>query len=339
MASMTAMGLSQFATGPTHISGHTLDLIFATGLGDGDLGVRDFTSIPLSWSDHRLLRFRLTMFSSLCKGGGPIKMVRPRRLMNPEGFQKALGSFPADKTDAPVETLVNLWNMEMTRAADTIAPMRPLLCRAQLAPWFTPELRVMKQERRRLECKWRRTPDGCNFALVKVSTKLYVKAVKAAKKQYFAATIQSSSNRPAELYKVIRGLLHSGPQNAIIPSTARCNEFARHFQDKIMNIRRDLDSNIVAVDPNEVSRAQSCPVLLDEFQLVQLVQLEDVDKVLGQVRATTSALDPCPSWLIKASRNGTAGWAKEVINASLREGVVPLGLKQVVVKPLLKKPS
>ncbi|XP_061464713.1 uncharacterized protein LOC133376492 [Rhineura floridana] len=165
MTCMTAMGLSQFVTGPTHVLGHTLDLIFATGLGDGDLRVRDFSSIPLSWSDHRLLRFRLTLFSPLCKGGGPIKMVRPRRLMNPEGFLMALGNFPADRIDGPVETMAMLWNTEMARAVDTIAPVRPLRCRAQLAPWFTPELRVMKQERRRLECKWRRTPDGCNHAL------------------------------------------------------------------------------------------------------------------------------------------------------------------------------
>ena len=48
-------------------------------------------------------------------------------------------------------------------------------------------------------------------------------------------------------------------------------------------------------------------------------------------------LDPCPSWLIKASRDGTAGWAKEVIDASLRGGVVPGHLKEAVVRPLLKR--
>ncbi|XP_061479289.1 BLOC-1-related complex subunit 6-like [Rhineura floridana] len=77
----------------------------------------------------------------------------------------ALGVFPADSTGAPVKALVELWNMEMARAIDTIAPARPLRCRAHTAPWYILELRVMKQERRRLECKWRRTPDGCSYAL------------------------------------------------------------------------------------------------------------------------------------------------------------------------------
>ncbi|XP_061440908.1 uncharacterized protein LOC133364423 isoform X9 [Rhineura floridana] len=80
--------------------------------------------------------------------------------------QTALGVFPADSTGAPVEALVELWNTEMARGIDTIAPARPLRCRAHTAPWYIPELRVMKQERRRLECRWRRTPDGCNYALL-----------------------------------------------------------------------------------------------------------------------------------------------------------------------------
>ncbi|XP_061465819.1 uncharacterized protein LOC133376896 [Rhineura floridana] len=314
MVSMTTMGLSQYAIGPTHVAGHTLDLVFATGHGVGDLNVGGLTSVPLSWTDHCLLKFRLTVAFPLCKGRGPIKLVHPHRLMDPDGFQRALVNFPADRAGAPVETLVELWNTEMIQAVDMIAPQRPLLCRARTAPWYTPELRVMKQYRRRLECRWRRTPGGCNYTLVSAYDKLYLGAVRTAKKQYFAATIKSSICRPAELFRIVWGLLHSGPRDMVEPSEACCNEFARHFQDKIFSIRQDLDSSVIAGESNEVSRAQPCPDFLDEFQLVQL---EDVDKVLGQVCATISMLDPCPYWLIKASRDGTAGWAREVINASL----------------------
>ncbi|KAF7248685.1 Targeting protein for Xklp2-B [Varanus komodoensis] len=40
MAAMTAMGLSQHVTGPTHERGHTPDLLFSTGQEGGDLEVR-----------------------------------------------------------------------------------------------------------------------------------------------------------------------------------------------------------------------------------------------------------------------------------------------------------
>uniref|UniRef100_A0A803TBP9 Reverse transcriptase domain-containing protein n=1 Tax=Anolis carolinensis TaxID=28377 RepID=A0A803TBP9_ANOCA len=75
---------------------------------------------------------------------------------------------------------------------------------------------------------------------------------------------------------------------------------------------------------------------MDSFQLVQP---EDVDKVLGAVRATTCILDPCPSWLVREARGGLAEWVKVVVNASLWEGIFPVSLKLAVIKLLLKKPS
>uniref|UniRef100_A0A803TVM8 Reverse transcriptase domain-containing protein n=1 Tax=Anolis carolinensis TaxID=28377 RepID=A0A803TVM8_ANOCA len=72
---------------------------------------------------------------------------------------------------------------------------------------------------------------------------------------------------------------------------------------------------------------------------LQSVQPEDVDKVLGEARATTCILDPCPSWLVKEARGGLVEWVRVVVNTSLREGRLPASLKQAVIKPLLKKPS
>ena len=77
--------------------------------------------------------------------------------------------------------------------------------------------------------------------------------------------------------------MQASPKDTVELSEAHCNEFARHFQNKISCIRQDLDSSVIAGESSEVSRAQSCPVFLDEFQLVQL---QDVDKVLGQGRGT-----------------------------------------------------
>ena len=45
---MTTMGLSQCVIGPTHEKGHTLDLIFSTGLEDGGLDVEGLVVTPLS---------------------------------------------------------------------------------------------------------------------------------------------------------------------------------------------------------------------------------------------------------------------------------------------------
>ena len=111
-----------------------------------------------------------------------------------------------------------------------------------------------------------------------------------AKRQFFSTSFASSQCRPAELFWVVRGLLHSGPGREMVePSVARCDKFARHFEDKVAQIRHELDTTLNAAPVVEAFRAPSGPVLLDEFQLLRP---EDVDKVLDHVRSTTCMLDP-----------------------------------------------
>uniref|UniRef100_A0A8D0GH51 Reverse transcriptase domain-containing protein n=1 Tax=Sphenodon punctatus TaxID=8508 RepID=A0A8D0GH51_SPHPU len=72
----------------------------------------------------------------------------------------------------------------------------------------------------------------------------------------------------------------------------------------------------------------------DEFQ--EVIPADAVN-VLGSVRAT-SELDPCPSWLVKTSRETLGTVLTRVVNVSLRQGRLSPSL-EAVVRPLLKKPS
>ncbi|XP_053154385.1 uncharacterized protein LOC128345841 [Hemicordylus capensis] len=312
MASMATMGLSQLVSGPTHVAGHTMDLVFADR-EINDLEVGEFETTPLSWTDHHLVGFSLTAPSALCRGGGPIKMVRPRRLMDPLGFQTALGEFPVSRAGDPVDALVDLWNGEMAQAVDTVARKRPLrLSGARSAPWFSSELRAMKQLGRRLERRWRKSRHESNRTRARTHFRDYAVAVGAAKKHFFSASIASAQCRQTELFRVVKTLLHTSPRTmGEEPSTALCDRFACHFADKVARIRADLDSRVLAV-PADVPLVPSGPVVLDSFRLVRP---EDVDKILGSVRATSCALDPCPSWLIKAAREGTGRWLEVMVNA------------------------
>ncbi|KAF7243701.1 Pleckstrin-likey domain-containing family M member 3 [Varanus komodoensis] len=85
--------------------------------------------------------------------------------------------------------------------------------------------------------------------------------------------------RLTELFRVVRGLIHSGQEKEVVaPSAARCDDFAQHFREKIAQIHCDLDSTVDLIPVREVSRAPSGPSLLDEFQLLWS---DDVDKMLG----------------------------------------------------------
>lgn len=71
-----------------------------------------------------------------------------------------------------------------------------------------------------------------------------------------------------------------------------------------------------------------------------LVLPEEVDRTVGEIRSTTSRLDPCPAQLIiKEARGSLCQWLSPIIKASLREGVLPTILKEAVIRPLFKKPE
>ena len=86
-------------------------------------------------------------------------------------------------------------------------------------------------------------------------------------------------------------------------SSARCDEFAIHFEGKIAQIHSELDSIITAKSEDVSHVPCSGQVLMDEFQLFRP---EDVDRVLGSVHPTTTPLNPCSSWLIGKSARGFA---------------------------------
>ncbi|XP_062823493.1 UPF0538 protein C2orf76 homolog isoform X1 [Anolis carolinensis] len=300
MVAMTTMGLTQVISRPTHQAGHTLDLVFI--VDGGTVRVEEQNILPLSWSDHHLICVSFAVSSNLRRGGGPTKMVRPRRLMDPDGLLRSLGDLPVLETGDPVDVLADRYNSELARALDTIAPERPLsLRRATSTPWFTEELAVMKRARRGLECIWRKSRDVSDQARAKAAIKAYSVALRAARKAFTTARIASVANRPSELFRVVGELLRP-PETQELPDdlATRCSEFAHHFAGKVARIRHELDSSLTVVAA-EVTEAPVGPILWDSFQLVLP---DDVEGILGSVRATTCALDPCPSWLVKLAKDG-----------------------------------
>ncbi|KAF7252401.1 hypothetical protein EYD10_01895 [Varanus komodoensis] len=185
--------------------------------------------------------------------------------------------------------------------------------------------------------QWRKSRDESDRTHLRAHYWAYAVAVRAAKKKFFSISIASSKCRPAELFRVVHGLVYPGPKKDLVsPSKARCDNFAKHFREKIAQIRHELDSTSDSEVSGEIPVPPPGPKLMDEFQLLRP---DDVDKVLGRVRPTTCLLDPCLSWLINNAKHGIGIWILEVVNASLREGRVPASLKEVVVRPVLKKVS
>lgn len=103
---------------PTHQEGHTLDLAFCSG--QGGLKVEDIVIIPLSWTDHYQVCFRLTGPTHLWRGG-TIWKACSWTLKDPRRFLNAMRIFLVSMACSYEEDLAFLWNQEVSTAIDKIA--------------------------------------------------------------------------------------------------------------------------------------------------------------------------------------------------------------------------
>ncbi|ETE56508.1 hypothetical protein L345_17781, partial [Ophiophagus hannah] len=262
--------------GLTHERGSTLDLVFISG------------HYPLSWTDHHLLQLDLPLATPCHQDEEPVGWFRPRCLMDPERFQMALGFLPTSLTHSSAEALVATWQQAALDAFDWVVPLRPLTHhRSQLAPWFSEELREMN--------RWRLSRSESDCAQLRSYIMTYLVAMEAVRCTYFSTLIASTDDGPAALVRVTCSLLHREVRED--PPQGRVKEFSQHLVDKVAQIRASLTSEWQGSEEEvTLSLADSTWVEFDP------VSLDEVARIMWRLNCTTCLLDPCPSWLVYATR-------------------------------------
>ena len=111
------------------------------------------------------------------------------------------------------------------------------------------------------------------------------------------------------------------------------NEFNSFFVDKILKIRNKLMDNPEQLHPNV--RDTTSPILLSAFQPLTH---EEVRKIIMSSPSRLCENDTIPTPLLKKEiLPSILDLIVCVVNASLTQGIFPDGLKEALVKPLLKK--
>ena len=154
LALLTSMGLEQRVDKPTHISGHSLDLII-TRCSDSLLSAKPIADYL--FSDH------ITVLCGLELGKPPpkVKQVSNRKIkeIDREKLQAYLSSSELyQNTPDTLDELVNSYNTTFAQALDRHVSLRTkVICSRPLVPWFNEEIKAARREKRKAERKWRRT--------------------------------------------------------------------------------------------------------------------------------------------------------------------------------------
>ena len=337
---LASLDLKQWVTGPTHTSGHTLDLIITRHQCNliEDVMVHD----PLI-SDH----YAIFMHLLLHKPQFPKKTIRHRKLRSidyAEFNDTIMSSSLFDESRHELDSLVDSYHRILQSTLEVCAPEKTRqVVQRPCAPWYSTEIDVQKNIRRKLERNWRRTRLPADRERYVYQNSVVNDMIASAKHTFYSSVIQENSGNSGLLFKTIEKLLHFNPVQRYPSGPNNCSlseSFAEYFSDKIVKIRKDLDNVDGSLNDGQVTscsaESEGCLAeqLLSEFKLVNE---EVVSGFVNHLCSKSCTLDPIPSSVFKRCRHYLLPVITRIVNLSLTSGQVPDRFKVAMLKPLLKK--
>ncbi|XP_071484957.1 uncharacterized protein [Diadema antillarum] len=339
---LESCGLKQVVSQPTHIRGHTLDLLIVRE--DDDI-VSNVSVLPTMPSDHAAIVFT----AALVRPPLTKKEIRFRKLHSIDytRFSEDVKSCFAkahDTEDLDLCEKVKLFNNSIEDTLDQHAPVtvRSVHLRPH-APWYDDSLRAQKRKLRAKERQLRKSVPKLTIdkQIMKKATTEYHAALKQAKRSYHQKLINDCNRN--DLFRLIHDLTVERPGQTL-PSHDSHEELSerlcKFFDDKITQLCNPLYNS----EMNPTSFTGSFSVLKNpmssvtcSLQAFQNVSEEDVLKLIKSKKIKTCPLDPAPAVVFSNCTDAFLPAITDMINHSLDHGVFPKSLKSALITPVLKK--
>jgi len=325
--------LMQHVAEPTHISGHTLDLVMTRSSSNivVSVCVKSFLSdhaavhCELQGQKPRNPRTKLTYrkFKGVDKTAFANDIKNSRLITNP-------AESLCDLTDQYFSVLVGILDQHAPKKTRTIT-LKPSV------PWINDEIMTEKKKRRQLERVWRRTKCSLDRDRFKEQRGQVNNLIIKSKTDFFLSKITECGQDQKALYRVVNQLLHkrNTPKLPEYDSLQEMLEsFSEYFVTKIQTIRTKLDNETPMNLVHTGQRASSATMC--NFKEASIME---VKKIISSSPSKSCDLDPIPTWMLKDHLDLLAPVITKMVNLSLTTSTVTPSMKHALVTPLLKKPS
>ena len=328
---LESFGCHQHTSFPTHSKGHILDLICCSGVTPFDL-----TADELPITDHFLLTFTVKLTLSISKAPRLIS-YRNIKKINPTTLTSSINSSPLVNIHnlSTPDDLVSHYNTGLHTILDSLAPLKTRSVSFTVsAPWFTPDLRLMKARGRQLERLYRKSGLTIHKEMYNNHLLCYKDSINTTKTQYYSSLITANKGNSKSLFSILNKTTKSQDSlPAHLYTTSFCNTIMSFFNDKIKKIHQNLGASLhhsTPVDPPP----HTLP--LSSFLLPTVTEITDLIK---RSKPSTCQLDPLPTQLVKSCLPSLAPIISAIIHSSLTTGTVPTSFKTAAITPILKKPG
>lgn len=332
-----------YVLGPTHLAGHTLDLVICPSTKVNSL-IKNINITPIdnSVSDHALITFDI----SIPRMQAQRKFIQFHnyRRLSPDTIKTKIATAIQlfDSSDT-CNNLVDYHNNLFSSMASQFCPIveKEILFKED-SPWFDGSVRALRRKRRHAERRWRRLRTPASRVLYTDARRAVVDQVAECKRIYYRDKVNNCKGDSRKLWYTMNGLL--GRRSSLVfpdfPSEdILVSQFNNFFTDKIKSLRLEIDAvqiidkysdNYLGFHPAAISNG------IDRFNPISN---NDAILLMKKVRRTYCSRDPINFSKVFEFCEGVSSLIAAIINSSFEEGVFPTSEKYAVVRPLLKKPA
>ncbi|XP_052799130.1 uncharacterized protein LOC128230724 [Mya arenaria] len=342
-SNLDAFGMHQHVAEPTHVAGHTLDVVI-TRDNNNVISNVEVIDPGLSDSNGRISRdhFAVTFHVEASKPPPIRKAVTYRKLRSID-----INSFRDDirKTDlfnargisSNIDNFIEEYSNELTLILDKHAPLttKTITLRPS-CPWYSEQLHDAKHQKRKLERKWRESKLSVDHDIYRSQCAVVNRMLKQARVDFYTSKIESYGSDQKSLHRITKTLL-GNTNEVILPLHSSPKQLAQNFSDffigKIENIRDNITSQKQSSSGVGDTEADYIGVKYDKFTPTSE---DEVKSIIRKSASKSCELDPIPTWLLKECLDELTPVMTKVINASLQSGYVPRSFKHSRIRPLLK---
>ena len=200
-AILNEFGLTQHVFGPTHISGHTLDLVITRS--DDDL-LQTKPNTTQLFSDHYAIEFECNLDIE-CDSAHAISFRKISKIDISAFNSDISGLDRNDYSSMDIESLVNLYDSTLRSALDKHAPLvsKKVKCRT-IKPWIDHEVLSQRTKRRKLERVMRKTRTDQSLVDFKTQKNLVNHLTETKKISFFNSAIAKCNGNQKGIYNLLR---------------------------------------------------------------------------------------------------------------------------------------
>ena len=287
---MDSSCLSQYIDFPTHLHGHTLDLLTAPSEFSAISDVKGSGFI----SDHKIISCVVDFPSS----DTPMQKVvtfRQHHKLNIDKFRSDLlailfVSSPSDYID-----LLHEQHMAgLSGLLDIHAPVKTKQLIKPALSWIIDEYRTAKCMRRQYERAWRRDKSSVNCSRLQRQINRCNHILNRNKGRFYCDLVSDNCGDGKKLWQALNRLL-SWSNSTVLPSfvdkKSLANRFGSFFIDKIKKIQDTFKHT-----RSKFLHSDKEPPTVSSFQVVTD---SEVLKFIKEAPSKTCSLDPCPTHIVK----------------------------------------